>query len=313
LRLSVLLTTYQHERFIADALEGVVAQRLDGPWEVIVGDDASTDRNREIIRDYARRYPDLIHTHFPERNLGHGGRPIFAQMVERARGDHLAVLDGDDYWTDPRKLARQSAYLDAHPGCAMCFHDVVIHWEDGSAPDSRVTGRRTRRRSEMRHVLGSTSIGACSPLFRRTALAPLPEWYRDVIWGDWQLYVLAAQHGWIGYLPDAMAVYRIHEGSTTWGSWTTALERAEQIARFHRELTGRLDTRFDAALARARAKALFLLAREHAAVGDRGAARRALAQSLRPRGLQPRPQDARPLALRLRLRGAPERSATGQG
>ncbi|WP_217921340.1 glycosyltransferase [Miltoncostaea oceani] len=305
--MSVLLTTYQHERFIADALEGVVAQRLDGPWEVIVGDDASTDRNREIIRDYARRYPDLIHTHFPERNLGHGGRPIFAQMVERARGDHLAVLDGDDYWTDPRKLARQSAYLDAHPGCAMCFHDVVIHWEDGSAPDSRSTRRWEPRRFGLRHLLGSVNIAACSPMFRRTALAPLPEWYRDVIWGDWQLYVLAAQHGWIGYLPDAMAVYRVNDGGVTWADDGSVVERARRVVRFHGELAGRFDARLDRVFARSRSKALFELAAAQAAAGDDGGARDSLARSLRAYGPRLRPRDARRLLLRRSIGRGPHR------
>jgi glycosyltransferase involved in cell wall biosynthesis len=302
IKVSVIVATYQQERFIADALEGILAQQVDFPWEIVVGDDASTDGNRDVIRDFQRRHPDLIRTHFPGRNLGHGGRAIFAEMVRGARGDYLAMLDGEDYWIDQRKLAKQAAFLDRNGGCAMCFHNAIFRLDDGSAPDRPITRRWQRRRLGMRSLLGSASVASCSPMFRRDALAPLPEWYQDVIWGDWELYLLAAQHGWVGYIPDVMGVYRPNDGGITWNDGDSELERAGRLARFHEELRGRFDPSLDATFARARAKSLFLLAQAEARAGDLPGARESLTRSFEARGVRPRPQDVRRLVLRLRLR-----------
>jgi glycosyltransferase involved in cell wall biosynthesis len=274
-RVSVLITAYEHERYIARALDGVLEQRgVD--FELLVSDDASTDGTRAVIRRYEESNPDVIRTYFPERNLGKGGSLIFAELLQRARGELVAMLDGDDYWTDPDKLRAQVAHMDAHPGCSMCFHDVLCHYEDGSQPDHRFTGARARE-VDLPQLLEGIQIAACASLFRRSAIHPLPDWYFDLPWGDAPLYVMAAGHGSIHYLPEVMGVYRIHSrGQYRSLPRVRVLElQTDYYARL------RVPPGEEPRLRRRLADTWVKLGLEHERLGDRAAARDCLARSLR--------------------------------
>src|SRR5205807_1410995 len=107
---SVVLRTCNHAPFIAQAIESVLLQRTQFPFELIVAEDCSTDGTRAIVEDYARRHPDLIRTILPERNVGHG--EILRRGLEATRGRYVGYLDGDDYWTSCAKLARQVDFLE---------------------------------------------------------------------------------------------------------------------------------------------------------------------------------------------------------
>jgi glycosyltransferase involved in cell wall biosynthesis len=274
LQVSVLLTAYQHERFIARALDGVLSQR-GVSFEVLVGDDASTDGTREVIGRYVRTHAELISTFFPQRNLGHGGSAIFSELVRQARGTYVAGLDGDDFWTAPDKLARQVAHMDADPDCSMCFHDVLCRYEDGSRPDRRFTGPGAVRRLGLRELLDGIQIGSCAPLFRREAISPLPDWYVELPWGDAPLYVLAATHGAIDYLPDVMGVYRIHDGGMYRG--LPRLQVLKLQVSYYQRL--RVPSAYAALLRTKLADTWTKLGLEHDRLGDRDAARMCLDES----------------------------------
>jgi glycosyltransferase involved in cell wall biosynthesis len=301
-RVSVLVTAYEHERFIARALDGVLDQR-GVSFELLVGDDASTDGTRAIVERYARAQPELIRTLLPERNLGQGGSALFAALLGEARGEFVAGLDGDDFWTSPDKLARQVEHMDAHPGCAMCFHDVLVRHEDGSQPDARFTGTLPERSMGVPELLAGFQIGSCAPLFRRSAIHPLPDWYVDLPWGDAPLYVLAAAHGTIDYLPEVMGVYRIHGGGMYRG--LPRLRALELQAEYYDGL--RVPPEHEPQLRRKLAEAWVKLGLEHARLGSRDSARQCLARSLRvqpfdPRRLTEPRAERRRLALWLRLK-----------
>jgi glycosyltransferase involved in cell wall biosynthesis len=301
-RVSVLVTAFEHERYVARALEGVLDQR-GVPFEVLVGDDASTDGTRDVIDRYARAHPGLVRTLFPEHNLGHGGSAIFAELLGRARGEYVAGLDGDDFWTSPDKLRRQVAYMDEHPGCAMCFHDVLCRYEDGSRPDVRFTGSRPVREVGLPELLDGCQIGSCAPLFRRDAIHPLPEWYLGLPWGDAPLYVLAAARGTIDYVPDVMGVYRIHGEGMYRG--LPRVRVLELQTSYYEQL--RVPPEYEAHRRRRLADTWVKLGLEHERLGARDAARECLAQSLRvdpfdPRRLRERRGERRRLALWLLLK-----------
>jgi glycosyltransferase involved in cell wall biosynthesis len=210
-RVSVLLTSFEHERYVAQALDGVLAQEgVD--FELLVGDDASTDGTRAVIERYARAHPGVIRTFLPERNMGNGGKAIFAALIAQARGDLFAVLDADDYWTAPDKLRRQVTYLDEHPEVAVCFHDVLCVHEDDGGPDAPWNGPGQPVEVDVPQLLDRCVVASCSPLMRRDALLPLPGWYFELPWGDWPLYLIAARHGAVRFMPELMGVYRIHAG-----------------------------------------------------------------------------------------------------
>ncbi len=303
MRVSVLVTAYEHERYIAQALDGILEQDVDFSFEVLVGDDASTDGTRAVIAEYARAHPQTIRTFLPDTNLGLGGKAIFAELVERARGDFLAVLDGDDFWIEAGKLRRQVSYLEEHPECSMCFHEVLCRYEDGSRPDVPFTGVHDPAEVDMHQLLDGFQMGSCSPVFRRAAISPLPSWYFGVPWGDGPLYLLAAERGAIRYLPDVMAVYRIHDHGMYRGlSRRRALELR---ARYYEGI--RVPPSFEAHRRRRLAESWVKLGLEHERLDDRPAARDCLSKSLAVQSFDPRdvrrgPGERRRMLLWLLLR-----------
>src|SRR5690606_34340291 len=122
MKVSVSITAYNHAPYIAQAIEGALAQETDFDFEIVVGDDLSTDATREVIRGFVRRHPGRIVPVFPEKNLGGGGKRLFLETIRACHGRYIATMDGDDYWTSPRKLQRQAETLDRDPALSMCFH-----------------------------------------------------------------------------------------------------------------------------------------------------------------------------------------------
>jgi glycosyltransferase involved in cell wall biosynthesis len=275
---SVLMTSFQHERYVARALDGVLAQRAV-PFELLVGDDASTDRTRDVIADYRRRHPDLIRTFFPDRNLGKDGKTIFNALIGLARGDYIAFLDGDDYWTSPEKLHLQMAHLYEHPECAMCFHNVLCVYEDAARPDEPYNDPRQGFEVGVPELLERCVVASCSPLFRREAIDPLPSWYFELRWGDWPLYFMAARVGEIHYLPEIMGVYRIHRAGLYRG--LSRLETLEGRTAFYEGL--KVPPEHDDARRAKLAETWVKLALENRRLGDHLRAARCLATGLRLR------------------------------
>jgi glycosyltransferase involved in cell wall biosynthesis len=297
---SVLLTTFEHERYIARALDGVLAQR-DVDFELLVGDDASTDGTRAVIAEYARAHPGVIRTLLPPRNLGNGGKAIFSDLIEMARGDYLAVLDGDDYWTAPDKLLRQVAYLDDHPECSMCFHNVLCAYEDEARADEPYNGPDQPAEVDVAALLDRCVVASCSPMFRRETISPLPPWYLQLPWGDWSLYFMAAERGALRYLPDVMGVYRIHSAGMYSG--LSRLEALERRTDFYAGLV--VAPEHEPARRRKLAETWVKQALEHNQLGQRPAALRCLARAARVSPLSV------PRALRGRRRGTAETSRNG--
>ena len=276
MQVSVLMTSFQHERYIARALGGVLEQ-TGVELELIVGDDASTDATRAVIAEYANAHPGLIRTFLPERNLGQGGKAIFGELVKRARGDFIAFLDGDDYWTSPDKLRRQVRYLHEHPECSMCFHNVLCVYEDEPRADEPYNAADRPAEVEIDELLDRCVVASCSPVFRRAAIAPLPGWYFELPWGDWPLYFMAARHGALRYLPELMGVYRIHGGGMYRG--LSRLEALERRTAFYEGL--HVPHRYEAARRRKLAESWLKRALEHNRLGERPAALRCLAMAAR--------------------------------
>ena len=127
-RLTVLCPTYNHENYISAALDGFVMQKTNFEFEVIVADDASTDKTPEIIKNYAKKYPDLIKPVLREKNLG--AVHNFQDIIQNITTDYVALCEGDDFWTDENKLQLQFDFLEEHPEFAICYHTVDLLYEN---------------------------------------------------------------------------------------------------------------------------------------------------------------------------------------
>lgn len=218
-KVSVCVPTYQHEAYIAQMLDGALAQQTNFPYEIVIGDDASTDRAPTIIRDYAEKYPDKIRAYLHPENLGpkkpreFGGRNNVLFLLKACRGEYVALCEGDDYWTDPYKLQKQVDFLDTHPDFAICHHNVRVPYEDGS-PEHLFNASDQKTVSTIDDLLADRWFFATASLLYRNYFLTedFADWHAKAAAGDWALVLQLAARGNIGYLPDVMGVYRKHRG-----------------------------------------------------------------------------------------------------
>jgi glycosyltransferase involved in cell wall biosynthesis len=218
MKVSVDLLTYNHEKFIAHALDSILMQQVDFDYEIVIGEDCSTDNTRNIVIDYQKRHPDKIRLLLHEKNVGSINNDI--QVLKTCQGEYIAWLEGDDYWTSPHKLRKQVEYLDKHQGCSACFHPVTVFYENGSVePYLSPCCSNRRRELSLEDLLESTTITTCSIMFRKSKLdESLIDVYSESVFGDWEFFIFLAQRGSIGYVDEAMAAYRKHNGGIYTGA-----------------------------------------------------------------------------------------------
>lgn len=208
MKVSVEIITYNHEKFIAQAIDSVLMQRVNFDYEIVIGDDYSTDNTRNILADYKQRHPDLINLQLNEKN--YGGTRNAMNTYNMCRGEYVATLEGDDYWTDPMKLQIQTDLLDAHRDVVMCFHNAEVIYEDGTGIESHLNNVDQKETIGLDDLIGETDlffIATASIMHRRAALAP-PEWMANSKSGDIPLWILLAKQGKIKYIDRAMSVWR---------------------------------------------------------------------------------------------------------
>jgi glycosyltransferase involved in cell wall biosynthesis len=215
---SVALITYNHEQFIAQAIESVLMQETAVGVELVIGEDYSTDGTRRIVQAYARKYPNVIRALLPEKNLGMARN---YEAVRRAcRGKYIAWLEGDDYWRTPQKLQKQVALMEANPHYSMCGTKTqfVTTSSDGAEKDAGVLEPAgLKPEYNLPDFLTGYLMHTSSMLLRREFLE-FPEWLNDVVMlRDACVFALYAEKGPVGYLSDVVSCYRIHPG----GIWTT--------------------------------------------------------------------------------------------
>lgn len=237
---TVVCLTYNHADFIREALDGFVAQQAPWPFEVLVHDDASTDGTAEIVREYERRYPELIRGVYQTQNqFSQGVRIPRTFLYPLIRGRYVALCEGDDYWTDPHKLEKQVAVLEAHPELDICAHRarrlrggklrgfITRQKQDGVVPVERVIRG------------GGSFVPTASLLLRREAYM-LQTPMREILANDYSLQIQGALRGGLYYLYDCMSVYR----TDTPGSWTQRHRRepSASFSRQRRQMLQALDT-----------------------------------------------------------------------
>jgi len=125
---SILMITFNQEKFIAQAIESVLMQRVNFKYEIVIGEDCSTDRTRDIVLEYQEKYSDRIKLLLQGKNAGM--HKNFVDTYYACMGKYIALLEGDDYWTDPYKLQKQVDFLEKNPDFAICFHNMQIIYED---------------------------------------------------------------------------------------------------------------------------------------------------------------------------------------
>ena len=208
--IDVLLVTYNHERYIAQALASIFSQKHARTMRIVVADDCSSDSTVAIVREHAQRHPNVecLFLDAP-RNLGISAN--YQRGFAACRAEYVAVLEGDDYWCSPHKLRKQSAWLDDHRECVMCGCNYFVFDEHRSTLVARVALAEGGDLLDSRSLIHDNVIGTFSTcMYRRHVLQLIPAELYAMTTYDWGLNICVGTHGLIGFLKEGLAVYRVH-------------------------------------------------------------------------------------------------------
>ncbi|MCL2349733.1 MAG: glycosyltransferase [Planctomycetaceae bacterium] len=231
---SVCTIAYNVEPYIRDTIEGVLKQKVNFDMEYVISEDASTDGTAAIIREYAEKHPNLIR--FIENRKNLGMNPNFMQALLACRGKYVALVDGDDYWTDPDKLQTQVDFLESRPECSFCGTATKIYYQE---KNEFVPGH-----PELPEDDGSIRYFDVPDLYYlwpfwipthslllRNEYVELPPWYVDTIYFDRALRLILGMKGKAAYINKTMCVYRKHGTNFTNRQPYTYIRRCAELYR----------------------------------------------------------------------------------
>lgn len=268
---SVLMITFNHAPFVRAAVESVIAQKCDFDIEILIGEDCSTDGTRAICEELQAQYRRTIRLVTSDCNVGMHRN--LARIWHRARGRYLAILEGDDYWSDRRKLDKQVELLESDRGAVLCgaLARRIRRDSSGEWVEAGIIGPRAiRERYGVADLIPDYSFHTSTVLIR-AGLVRFPEWFWDVYCADRPLYLLCAEQGSAVLLPEVVSTYRLHDG----GVWSPSngLKKATQgIALFER-LNRHFDHRYEGVIRETLGEILWSYMAEAMAVEDFGTAR----------------------------------------
>ena len=245
IQVSVVCTAYNQEKYIADALNSFVMQKTNFPFEIIVHDDASTDRTPEIIKDYAERYPEIIIPILETENQysKHDGsiRKIIKQYV---RGKYRATCEGDDFWIDEYKLQKQYDYMENNPDCFLCANA----WYSQISSGKRFEGHYRHESCDISiddAINGFGRIVATCSFFCKAELYDYTPAYQEVSpCGDYIMPIKACEKGKVHYIDDIMSVYRELSSTSLTSSWNNDPEKFRVYMKQYYLMLDKLDEHF---------------------------------------------------------------------
>ena len=223
---SVRCITYNHEKYIAQALDSFLMQETNFPFEIVVHDDASTDKTADIIREYEAKYPKIIRPIYEARNLYSINFGLLRKIMDNAcKGKYIAYCEGDDYWCDPHKLQMQYEAMEAHPECSICTHVVQVISENGSYLNQQIPRKMTftegtinqdfivqKILAEHKHPFQTSSY-----FLKKSSLTKNDSFFNAPGAGDQKILRVALNEGKFYFIPSIMSCYRYQ----SIGSWSS--------------------------------------------------------------------------------------------
>lgn len=204
--LSILVQSYNHKDYIADALRSIINQKTTWPYRVFVHDDCSNDGTVEIIKQFVARYPELIELISTAKNLG--DKLAFKHGYSYCRSKYFALLDGDDYWIDETKIQKQITFLEQNPEFIGCTHNVIMKDFHNNTEEILIKHKDSKQIFNFSDIAsGNIYFHISSLLFRNIFNGSLPESQLHPLAGDWFFSMLHAEKGNIYYIPEVMSVY----------------------------------------------------------------------------------------------------------
>lgn len=218
MKLTVVTTTYNQEKYIGEAIEGMLMQKTNFPFQIVVSDDCSTDRTRDILKEYQKEHPGQIKIIKNEKNLGAMGN--FIHTLSKIKDtEYVALCDGDDFWTDENKLQKQVDFLDNHPDFNICFHKTKLFYQN-KEKEENIIPEGVQEVTTIEDLVKSNYIVANSVVYRwKFNEKNLKEVFPDnIVPGDYYVHLFHAQDGKIKMLDEPMSAYRRHEEGMWWSN-----------------------------------------------------------------------------------------------
>jgi len=214
------MITYNQKEFIGEAIESVLEQKTNFNYKLIIGEDNSTDGTREIVRDYEKKYSNKILVLYHDENLGPNENAY--QVLKNCTAKYVAILEGDDKWTDSHKLQKQVDFLETHHDFVMCSHAVKTVFDGVDEKDPFVKPLKVATFEDI--VTHGHFIPTLSIVFRRDALPEIPVWFKDMLAGDIPLNLLITHYGKNYYIDEVMGLKRKHKRGVSQKSRIKALK-----------------------------------------------------------------------------------------
>lgn len=224
---SVILVTYNHDEYVAQAMESIFAQKTLFDIEVLISEDCSTDGTRGIIQKFHEQNPGRVRLFLSHRNLNDNS--VMTRAWQCARGRYIAILDGDDYWTDPHKLQRQVDFLEQHPETFLCGHAVNVIDETGKIINNSKFEIYQSRYITPEGLITDYGIPTLSMIFRNNKMIPASNIFCDVFNADTFMVAYFANFGGAYVMKQVMGTYRQHRK----GVWT-GLSAREVVDHSHK-------------------------------------------------------------------------------
>ena len=221
--ISVWIITYNQEKYIAKALESALEQETDFKYEIVIGEDCSTDGTRKILLEYQAKYPEKIKLLLHEKNVG----MIANQNLtfKACQGEYIAMLEGDDFWSDKHKLQRQYDAMQKYPECALSFHPVYT-------TDGRVLNKYSDKikvfTTEESIKGGGYFSSTPSLMIKKSVISSMPSFLDKAPAGDYYIQIFGSLNGGALFIPDIMATYRVNAE----GSWSESVYDVEKKTNF---------------------------------------------------------------------------------
>jgi glycosyltransferase involved in cell wall biosynthesis len=223
-KVSILCLTYNQEKYIKQALDSFLMQKTNFDFEVLIHDDASTDKTIKILKKYQKKYPKIIKVILEKENRFSKGiyGTINKVLLPKAKGQYISLCEGDDFFTDKNKLQIQADYLDSHSDCALCFHRTNVFFENKEKEDYIFPDPNIKKFS-LEDLLKYNYIHTNSVMYRRQNYKNFPK--TNFLPGDWYLHLYHAQFGKIGFIDQTMSSYRRHPQ----GVWFNAYKNVDKL------------------------------------------------------------------------------------
>lgn len=212
---SVIMITYNHEKYIEEAINGVFMQECDFNVELIIADDNSPDTTETVVHDFIRGHQKESWVKYTRHTKNKGIMPNSIWALEQAKGKYIAFCEGDDYWTDPLKLQRQVDFLEANNDYSMVGHNASIIGEGINNKPIKFCQIRTSQDISMKTIVNKWQIPSASMVFRKKYIGSLPKWYTAIYSGDYSLSLLLRHWGKIYFFKELMSVYRYTASGAT--------------------------------------------------------------------------------------------------